>query len=568
MGTVEKIVEVLNNMCHDKKAQATSRYVEHSTWLSSEFSSIRNLIQPVSSTTETTTTESAASSAIRHKRKSPETCSAGSRNSPLHKRNSGADIDVADLLAAQDLPVDLNKLKKDQLLEHIHERGGGDMTMKALKKDMVDRLQELVIDIHRRSIPVIPEELSNRDNFQGKEQAEENTVVDVADIQIKEEVEESKKEEESESFSMNITEDDKEAEVAPLNSNVSEVQKEATKTEIEQDDGKMDSSVDLPVEVIDPSTRKKSILSEYRQQLTANTTTTAASLAPRSSGIMRPPQQQAANGLVQEDQTSRVQSEFEARRLRHRMSQAGGRPSTGSGTSNDLHNNTSAPQTEEDIGMEEVSMHEESKTNDSSTSNSANDEQQEPTSTEEELPLQSLMEPSNLTVEMETDNDDEDSNWNEVPSPKRGNSVDNTTDQEAQVVSQTVVSKTEITAIKTSVSVKEEPTMSEEQKGDITATTVAPVSANSKAALSSASSSDTTTAAASAPSSTSVDATFLKKPTNVVGGNQLSFLSSSKTSASVPVAGGKTKTVVRAENKYIIVCDIFLRLPPHGVIMM
>jgi hypothetical protein len=143
MGTVEKIVDTLNKMCMDKKSQATHRYEEHSAWLSSEFKNIRNLIniqKPVIS-------ESGDLSECRQKRKSPETCSNGSRNSPQAKRNSS---NFADIAIAEGLPPDLMRMKKEDLLEALESRGNCTMTMKALKKDMVDALKDLLLDIHSR----------------------------------------------------------------------------------------------------------------------------------------------------------------------------------------------------------------------------------------------------------------------------------------------------------------------------------------------------------------------------------------------------------------------------------
>ena len=542
MGTVEKIVEVLNNMCHDKKAQATSRYDEHSAWLSSEFSSIRSLIQPVASTTETTTTSNSA----RQKRKSPETCSAGSRNSPLHKRNSGADIDIVELLVAQNLPADLNKLKKEQLLEQMQSRGCVDMTMKALKKDLVEKLKELVIDMHRRetaAIPVIPNELSSQENIV------EEKAVHVEDIEIKEEndvsIEEANLSESSVVMQVesspapvphhhtdqeNREEETKEVVVAPV--------VPAAVLEPMHEDDKMDSSEQQPLEAattLAPPLRKKSILSEYRQQMTAtasSTTTTAPEVC-----MSKP-------APVEESGPSRVQSEFEARRLRHRMSQAGGRPSTSTITST----GEQQCKTKDDSTMQEkeesvVSVTTTTTTTPATvtlTTSSTGVESSKVESSEEELPLQSCMHatsapaPVSLTVDMDTDHDDEGGDWNEVPSPKRGNSAEN----EKELKEEDEEEETKVTTV-----VEAKPHV---QKPP-TAVVVDVQQQKHQPVPSLKESSVPKPVPTSATSSLSVPVpTLTKKPTNLVGGNQLSFLSGSKTSgtAGASAAPVKTKTVV------------------------
>mmetsp|Transcript_26263 Transcript_26263/g.38934 ORF Transcript_26263/g.38934 Transcript_26263/m.38934 type:complete len:768 (+) Transcript_26263:107-2410(+) len=143
MGTVEKIVDHLNRMCVDKKIQATERYEEHSAWLTSEFDKIRDLLQyncPKKDVRDD-------ASETRQKRKSPETCSHGSRNSPMTKRTSA---DYMELAVADGLPADLNRLKKEELLEALEARGNSSMTMKALKKDLIEALKDVLLDIHLR----------------------------------------------------------------------------------------------------------------------------------------------------------------------------------------------------------------------------------------------------------------------------------------------------------------------------------------------------------------------------------------------------------------------------------
>jgi hypothetical protein len=177
MGTVETIVGAMLKMNQDKKALATARYEDHSAWLSREFDLIRELVNQESSQGALTSRKSSldakkhvtAPSSGAHlakkgggKRKSPEfavgleapsqgtsQCSvlapvAGARGSPAMKRPSPVDFSAA--LEAAGLPADLNKMKKDRLLQEIETRGGMDgVTMKSLKKDMVGALEKLLM---------------------------------------------------------------------------------------------------------------------------------------------------------------------------------------------------------------------------------------------------------------------------------------------------------------------------------------------------------------------------------------------------------------------------------------
>jgi hypothetical protein len=147
VGTVDKIVEVLNRMCADRKSQSATRYQEHSAWLASEFQNIRELIlyNPNTLTSE----NDRDSSEVRQKRKSPET-SSEARNSPQLKRTS---TDYAELAVAAGLPADLNKLNKQELLDALSALGNDTMTMKALKKDLVDTLKAVLLDSHLQKIP-------------------------------------------------------------------------------------------------------------------------------------------------------------------------------------------------------------------------------------------------------------------------------------------------------------------------------------------------------------------------------------------------------------------------------
>ena len=176
MGTVEKIVDNLAKMGQDKRAQASQRYNELSTWLSHEVRLIKSLIE--SNTRESSfataseghdaveSVDAESSSSIkansrsgvvvgsankdkdklqRQKRKSPETRQTGtsSSESPDQKRNS---LDYEELAVAAGLPADLNKLRKDDLLVELEKRNVSDHSMKSLKKELIDALRIALVE--------------------------------------------------------------------------------------------------------------------------------------------------------------------------------------------------------------------------------------------------------------------------------------------------------------------------------------------------------------------------------------------------------------------------------------
>lgn len=156
MGTVQNIVETLKRLNEQKKANLASRYQEHSTWLARELNLIKDLIKQnprdkiSNDATEDENIPVIANSqnkddnSIRQKRKSPETSIQMSQDdnsqSPEQKRSSGDYTKIENGV----LPNDLNKLKKEQLLHELELRGNKSFSMKALKKDLVDALKELL----------------------------------------------------------------------------------------------------------------------------------------------------------------------------------------------------------------------------------------------------------------------------------------------------------------------------------------------------------------------------------------------------------------------------------------
>jgi hypothetical protein len=183
MGTVQKILQSLNRISDDKKGQLTARYVEHSSWMRSELDLIRSLIKknprddhpandeniaPVdvpavnSSSNRLSGEKHEDEHANRHKRKSPEMGILGSRNSPDLKRNSTQDYE--ELATSAGLPTDLNRLKKEHLLEELESRGNNTFSMKSLKKDLVDALKDALLKCSKetKTGDMEPREISER----------------------------------------------------------------------------------------------------------------------------------------------------------------------------------------------------------------------------------------------------------------------------------------------------------------------------------------------------------------------------------------------------------------------
>eukprot|EP01031_Cornospumella_fuschlensis_P007232 gene7232-8960_t len=137
MSSMHQILGSLQKVTDDKKAQLTAIYEENSRWLQQELAVIRQLIQESSAGQAKGIEESSSK-----KRKSPETAINPVKLSPEQKRSS---VDCDELLAQAGLPSDLNKLKKEQLLEILEQYGDNSGHMKMLKKDMIDRVRLAVM---------------------------------------------------------------------------------------------------------------------------------------------------------------------------------------------------------------------------------------------------------------------------------------------------------------------------------------------------------------------------------------------------------------------------------------
>jgi hypothetical protein len=140
MGSIEKILSSLNKISEDKKSQISSRFDEESQWLFNELDLIKKLIlrnQRVVCNHEAEKGAFAINSVNANaeqgqKRKSPEVAENDFRFSPVLKKP----------MPQSSIVPDFNKLRKDQLLEELDKLGIKNFTMKALKKDLVDALQE------------------------------------------------------------------------------------------------------------------------------------------------------------------------------------------------------------------------------------------------------------------------------------------------------------------------------------------------------------------------------------------------------------------------------------------
>jgi len=164
----------------------THSYQEKSLWLKNELECIRKLIEQnprdpltanaeeaVEKTTESVPTAPSSSSVTfkdddntTRKRKSPETAYSHvdmiqqhqhqqDKVSPHQKRTTSFDLE--DVLTKLNLPTNLDRLTKGQLLSEVEKRGGcGSLSMKSLKKELIDGLKERLLDEYKRSSEAAP----------------------------------------------------------------------------------------------------------------------------------------------------------------------------------------------------------------------------------------------------------------------------------------------------------------------------------------------------------------------------------------------------------------------------
>ena len=162
----------------------THSYQEKSLWLKNELECIRKLIEQnprdpltanaeeaVEKTTESVPAAPSSSSVTfkdddntTRKRKSPETAYSHvdmiqqhqqDKVSPHQKRTTSFDLE--DVLTKLNLPINLDRLTKGQLLSEVEKRGGcGSLSMKSLKKELIDGLKERLLDEYKRSSEAAP----------------------------------------------------------------------------------------------------------------------------------------------------------------------------------------------------------------------------------------------------------------------------------------------------------------------------------------------------------------------------------------------------------------------------
>jgi hypothetical protein len=148
MSTIDSILVVLRKTLEEKKQPLNEQYEVTSHWLARELDLVRKLVHyDPRDPTQSRSLEEMKSVPVpivtnnsnynNKKRKSPET-SSEIKFSPDQKRPS---VDVKDLLVAAGLPSDLNKLKKEQLLDELAKRGVTNFTMKNLKSELIDALE-------------------------------------------------------------------------------------------------------------------------------------------------------------------------------------------------------------------------------------------------------------------------------------------------------------------------------------------------------------------------------------------------------------------------------------------
>ena len=170
MGFLEAILILLNQNAEVQQNSLLEKCNEHSDWLQNELQSIKSLIHqnPRDNFHSIINDENIIkdkniefideipvpnekSSMNGQKRKSSVSLRAGMvKDSPNQKRTS-IGLNWEEVAISVGLPIDLNKLKKEQLLFELENYGISNFSMKDLKKDMIDSLKEHLISKTRIS---------------------------------------------------------------------------------------------------------------------------------------------------------------------------------------------------------------------------------------------------------------------------------------------------------------------------------------------------------------------------------------------------------------------------------
>lgn len=262
---------ILSLQTHRDKTfgELNGTYSKNSKWLNDELDIVRNLIcansgkskgtsksSATAKGSKTTSSRSApgAKSAVstkatevdrRIKRKSPEQSMSGTKISPAQKRNS-AEYEKASIQAG--LPSDLNRLKKDQLLKELSKRGHDTLSMKSLKKNMVDALKKALLD--------------ESDKIrQGESATEGEEILEESEEEQEQEVQEQKEEEEAVSTVFTAVESTHEQAVDEV--------KEHTDRESLGSNQLSSPIAANGTKSMSGSARKKSLMAEYRKELSS-----------------------------------------------------------------------------------------------------------------------------------------------------------------------------------------------------------------------------------------------------------------------------------------------------------
>lgn len=262
---LSKIISSLQTHRDKTFGELNGTYTKNSKWLNDELDIVRNLIctnsgkskttskfgagakgskstssRAVTSTSKSCVSNQGAESDRRIKRKTPEQSMSGTKISPAQKRNS-AEYEKASIQAG--LPSDLNRLKKDQLLKELSKRGNDALSMKSLKKDMVDALKKVLLE--------------ESDKMRQEEQE------DTLEEESGEEQEEVQEKEEEEAVSTVFTA------VESAHEHAAEEVKEYTDKESLAPDQLSSPITTSGTKSMSGSARKKSLMAEYRKELSS-----------------------------------------------------------------------------------------------------------------------------------------------------------------------------------------------------------------------------------------------------------------------------------------------------------
>ena len=253
------VSHIIDYLGVDKQGKLTQDYEDNSLWLRAQFKLIQDLIEtnPRDQLVVADQLNNDPTSMVGQKRKSDENQRTG--DSPEQKRSSS---ELFLILESEGLPGDLQRMKKEQLVNELVKRGRMEFSMKNLKNELIEGLKEVLLQTKQ---PDMDAEESNGVNDEDKPQ--ENDPKEIS-------------------------------ESPPLNHSISE--KSKLPDELASDKTEKVSS---RVSVEDSSSRRSMVLNSIRSQV-------------RESLVV-----EHSNAIPVNPRAS-VEQEFQARLLRHRESQA------------------------------------------------------------------------------------------------------------------------------------------------------------------------------------------------------------------------------------------------------